>query len=98
MPPGDTTLIATTTAVLVRADAHRALVNLLAQALQEAHGQPTADASDDARLFQRVGEFPTANDPEFAMSEEARRGYPAGAPLLWSYMPVSVAPTGEPLR
>lgn len=91
LPPVDTTLIATTTAVLVRADAHRALVNLLAQALQEAHGQPTADASDEARLFQRVGEFPTANDPEFAMSDEARRVYRSGAPFLQRYVPFWVA-------
>src|SRR5437868_961366 len=40
IPPADTTLIATTTAVLVREDAHRSPVNLLAQALHQAHGQP----------------------------------------------------------
>ena len=33
IPPNDTTLIATTTAVLVRRDVHPALVNLLAQSL-----------------------------------------------------------------
>ena len=38
LPPADTTLIATTVAVLVREDVHRALVNLLAQALNEVHG------------------------------------------------------------
>ena len=43
IPPADTTLIATTAAVLVREDAHRALVNLLAQALHEVHGQPATD-------------------------------------------------------
>ena len=67
IPPADTTLIATTTAVLVREDAHRALVNLLAQALHEVHGQPATDGGSEAQLFQRVGEFPIANDPEFAL-------------------------------
>ena len=91
IPPADTTLIATTTAVLVREDAHRALVNLLAQALQEAHGQPTADPGQDARLFQRAGEFPMATDPEFAVSEEARRVYRSGPPFLQRYVPFWVA-------
>ncbi len=38
LPPADTVLLATTAAVLVREDAHRALVSLLAQAVQEVHG------------------------------------------------------------
>jgi uncharacterized protein len=91
VPPADTTLVATTAAVLVRDDAHRALVNLLAQALQEAHGQPSAAAGEDARLFQRAGEFPTASDPEFTMSEEARRVYRSGPPFLQRYVPFWVA-------
>ncbi len=91
LPPADTTLIATTTAVLVRADAHRALVNLLTQALQEAHGHPTAEAGDDMRLFQRAGEFPMPSDPEFAMSEEAKRVYRSGPPFLQRYVPFWVA-------
>ena len=91
IPPADTTLIATTAAVLVRADAHPALVNLLAQALHEAHGQPVADAGGDAPLFQRAGEFPMANDPEFALSEDARRVYRSGPPVLQRYMPFWVA-------
>jgi uncharacterized protein len=91
VPPADTTLVSTTAAVLVRADAHPALVNLLAQALLEVHGQPMADAAGEAQLFQRAGEFPMANDPEFAMSDDARRVYRAGPPVLQRYMPFWVA-------
>lgn len=91
LPPADTTLVATTTAVLVREDAHRALVNLLAQALQEVHGQPAIDASGEVSLFQRAGEFPIANDPEFPLSDEARRVYRSGAPFLQRYVPFWVA-------
>jgi TRAP-type uncharacterized transport system substrate-binding protein len=91
LPPGDTTLIATTAAVLVREDAHRALVSLLAQALQEVHGAPAIDAGGEAQLFQRAGEFPTATDPEFPFSEEARRVYRSGAPFLQRYVPFWVA-------
>src|SRR5262249_17189143 len=47
IPAVDTRLIATTAAVLVREDAHHALVNLLAQALQEAHAQPTQVADSE---------------------------------------------------
>jgi TRAP-type uncharacterized transport system substrate-binding protein len=91
VPPADTTLISTTAAVLARADAHPALVNLLAQALLEVHGQPMTDGAGEAQLFQRAGEFPMANDPEFAMSDDARRVYRAGPPVLQRYMPFWVA-------
>ena len=47
IPPADTTLIATTAAVLVRADAHSALVNLLAQAA--AGGARPADGRRERR-------------------------------------------------
>jgi TRAP-type uncharacterized transport system substrate-binding protein len=88
LPPADTTLLSTTAAVLVREDAHRALVNLLAQALQEVHAQP---AADETQIFQRAGEFPIPNDPEFTMSEEAKRVFRSGAPFLQRYVPFWVA-------
>ena len=91
IPPADTVLVATTSAVLVREDAHPALVNLLTQALQEVHSQPAVDAAGNAPLFQRAGEFPIANDPEFPLSDEARRVYRSGAPFLQRYMPFWVA-------
>ena len=91
LPPADVTLIATTAAVLVREDAHPALVNLLAQAMQEVHGQPATDTGGETPLFQRAGEFPVASDPEFTLSDEARRVYRSGAPLLQRYVPFWVA-------
>ena len=91
IPPADTTLIATTAAVLVRDSTHRAMVNLLAQALHEVHGSPAQDAAGHAALFQRPGEFPTSVDPEFAMSDEAKRVYRSGAPFLQRYVPFWLA-------
>lgn len=91
LPPADVTLIATTAAVLVREDAHPALVNLLAQAMQEVHGQPATDTGGETPLFQRAGEFPVPSDPEFTLSDEARRVYRSGAPLLQRYVPFWVA-------
>lgn len=91
IPPQDVTLIATSAALLVRRDAHPALVNLLAQAVADVHGRPAVDARGEARLFHRAGEFPTAADPEFPMSDDARRVYRAGAPFLQRYMPFWMA-------
>jgi uncharacterized protein len=93
LPPADTVLLATTAAVLVREDAHRALVSLLAQAVQEVHGAPTTDPGGESQLFQRAGEFPVTSDPEFSFSEEARRVYRSGAPVLQRYVPFWVAAT-----
>jgi hypothetical protein len=91
IPPTDTTLLATTAAVLVRADTHRALTNLLAQAVQEVHGRPTVAPTGETPLFQRAGEFPTSTDPEFTMSDEAKRVYRAGPPFLQRYVPFWLA-------
>jgi uncharacterized protein len=91
IPPADTTLIATTAAVLVRADTHQSLINLLAQALAEVHSAPPADGGGQAALFQRPGEFPTQIDPEFPMSEDAKRVYKTGVPFLQRYMPFWLA-------
>jgi TRAP-type uncharacterized transport system substrate-binding protein len=93
VPPADTGLLATSAAVLVRDDAHRALVSLLAQALQEVHGQPAVDGNGEAQLFQGSGVFPTSADPEFPLSEEARRVYRSGPPFLQRYVPFWVAAT-----
>jgi hypothetical protein len=93
LPRGDTVLLATTAAVLVREDTHRALVSLLALAVQEVHAAPAVDDRGEAQLFVRAGEFPMAGDPEFPFSEEARRVYRSGAPFLQRYVPFWVATT-----
>lgn len=97
VPPADTSLISTTAAVLVREDTHPALVNLLAQALQEVHGQPILGASGQQDLFQSPGLFPTSADPEFAFSDEALRVYRSGPPFLQRYVPFWVATTFDRL-
>lgn len=91
IPPGNVTLIATSTAVLVREDAHPALVNLLAQALHEVHRRPPMDSAGEAVLFQYAAGFPTATDPEYPMSPEALRVHRSGAPFLQRFMPFWLA-------
>ncbi|MBO0766597.1 MAG: ABC transporter substrate-binding protein [Hyphomicrobiaceae bacterium] len=93
VPPTDIVLLATTATVLVREDAHRALVTLLTEAVQEAHAAPVVDANGEAPLFQPPGVFPIAADPEFPFSEEARRVYRSGPPFLQRYVPFWVAAT-----
>jgi len=79
IPATDVNLIATTNAVLVRKDLHPAIVDLLAQTMMTVHGAPG--------IFQRVAEFPTSNDPEYPVSEEAREYYRNGPSFLNQYLP-----------
>jgi len=79
IPPNDVNLIATTNVVVVHKDLHPELIYLLAQTLQEEHS--------GAGVFQRAGEFPTVNDPEFEVAEEARDYYRNGPSFLHRYLP-----------
>jgi TRAP-type uncharacterized transport system substrate-binding protein len=79
-PPDDITLVGTTAKVLIRDDLHPAIVQLLAQTLKEEHSGPG--------LFQRSGEFPSINDPEYAVSSVAIEYYRNGPSLLSRYLPL----------
>jgi hypothetical protein len=79
IPTTDVSLIATTTAVVVRKDLHPELVYLLAQTLLEEHSA--------GGIFQRAGDFPTQTDPEFPVAEEARDFYKNGLPFMQRYLP-----------
>ena len=79
VPATDLILIATPNVVLVRKDIHPALIDLLAQAIVEAHGKPG--------IFQQAGEFPTLNDPEYPLAPSARDFYKNGPSFLNRYLP-----------
>ena len=79
-PPDDVTLVGTTARVLIRDDLHPAIVQLLAQTLKEEHGGPG--------LFQRSGEFPAIDDPEYPVSTVAIDYYRNGPSLLSKYLPL----------
>ena len=79
LPISDTALIATTNVLMVRKEVHPAIVDLLAQAMSQAHGTPG--------LFQKAGEFPTETDPEYPMSQSARDFYKNGPSFLNWYLP-----------
>jgi len=82
IPTDDITLVGTTAKVLIRDDLHPAIVQLLAQTLKEEHSGPG--------LFQRSGEFPSINDPEYAVSPVAIEFYKNGPSLLLRYLPLSM--------
>jgi hypothetical protein len=63
-----------------RARFARAGIEILAQTLKEEHS--------GAGLFQRSGEFPATNDPEYTMSSVAVEYYRNGPSLLAKYLPL----------
>jgi len=96
-PPADTTLLATTTALVMRADLHPALAYLLAEAALHTHAPPRLDASGEAAIFQRAGTFPIPDDQEFPLSEDAVRVYKSGPPFLQRYLPFWLATLADRL-
>ena len=79
IPVSDVNLIASSDVLVVRKELHPEMINLLAEMLQHVHG--------GAGIFQRAGEFPTQNDPEFPVAEEAVDFYKNGPSFLQRYLP-----------
>lgn len=79
LPAQDVTLLATTANLVARPDLHPALVGLLLQAATEIHGP--------GGLFEASGQFPSPQFASFPLSDEARRYYRFGPPLLQRYLP-----------
>ena len=83
VPPSDVTMLAAQASLLARDDLHPAIIGLLVNAAKEVHTQ--------AGMFQRMGEYPQASDPEFPMSEDAARAYTTGKTFLHRHLPFWVA-------
>jgi TRAP transporter TAXI family solute receptor len=83
VPAQDVRLVASTTALLTRADTHPALVQLFSQTSQTIHS--------GAGWFNRARDFPNAAHSEFDLSKEAERNLKTGAPLLQRYLPFGMA-------
>ena len=79
VPATDLILIATPNVVLVRNDIHPALIDLLAQAIVEAHGKPG--------IFQLASEFPKVADPEYPVASVAADFYKNGSSFLRRHLP-----------
>jgi TRAP transporter TAXI family solute receptor len=83
IPETDIEMVAPMAALVVRADLHPALVGLLVEAAKDVHSA--------GGMFNRIGEFPKAQDPEFPLSEDAERIYQYGPPFLQRYLPFWLA-------
>jgi uncharacterized protein len=96
IPSADITLLATMTALVVRTDMHPALVSVLTDAV--VHNPKSGfDPSGEPVLFFKSGQFPTASDPEFEMSAEARVIYKSGElPFLLRGLAPAMARMGLP--
>ncbi|OJH39022.1 C4-dicarboxylate ABC transporter substrate-binding protein [Cystobacter ferrugineus] len=79
LPEQDVVLIAPMASLVARDSLHPALAYLLLSAASEVHGGPG--------ILDRLGEFPAALEGEYPLSEEARRYYKSGPPLLQRYLP-----------
>ncbi|MDP1653033.1 MAG: TAXI family TRAP transporter solute-binding subunit [Rhodocyclaceae bacterium] len=82
LPPTDVDLLASTATLVIREGTHPAHIDLLMQAMSEAHG--------GSGIFQRAGEFPRATvttGTDFPLSPEATRYYKSGKPWLQRYLP-----------
>lgn len=83
LPRSDVRILAAQAALVGRADVHPALAGPIVDALREVHS--------GGGLFQRVGDFPKAQDPELPMSEDAARIHANGQPFLQRFLPFWLA-------
>ena len=83
IPDQDVNLLSPAVELIARKDLHPALSDLLLEAAQEIHGR--------AALFQRRGEFPSALEHEFPISDDASRYYKSGKTFLYRYFPFWMA-------
>lgn len=80
LPGKDIEFLAPTAGLVVRADFHPALSDLLLMTALELHGRPG--------LFERARQFPSPDFTEFPLSDEALRFYRnGGPPFLQRYLP-----------
>ncbi len=82
-PPADVRLVSATASLVVRADLHPALQQLLVQTAGAVH--------TGGGWFARPGEFPNAGASEFPLSDEAARHYRNGPPWLQRHLPFWLA-------
>lgn len=83
IPAQDIHLVGPTVDLIVRADLHPALSDLLLDAAREIHGKPG--------LFQSRGEFPAAMEHDFPLSPDASRYYKTGKSFLYRRLPFWLA-------
>ena len=77
LPSADITMLATSSALVVKKTLHPALVALLADVVM-ANPRTGFDRDGEPILFHKAGDFPTPKDPEFEVAREATSVYKTG--------------------
>ena len=77
VPSADITLLTTSVGIAVRPTMEPALVSLLTYVIMK-NPKSGFDKNGDPVLFYKPGEFPSPNDPELQMAEDARFVYKSG--------------------
>jgi uncharacterized protein len=88
-PDEDIALIATTANLVVRADTHTALSFLLLDIASDVHAAPTR--------MSKLREFPSQQSMDLTQSEESKRFFKTGRPVLQRYLPFWLANVVERL-
>ncbi|NVN91980.1 MAG: ABC transporter substrate-binding protein [Desulfuromonadales bacterium] len=83
VPVQDVQLIAPTVELVARESLHPALSDLLIEAAREVHGSPS--------LMRRAGEFPSLQEHEYRISDDARRYYSSGKSFFYRNLPFWLA-------
>lgn len=83
LPHEDIVLVASAANLVVRKDLHPAIAYLLMEIAADVHRPPTITNS--------LGEFPSEKSLDFVQSNESKRFFKTGLPLLQRYMPFWVA-------
>ena len=83
LPSHDIELVGPTVELIAHDDLHPALSDLLISAAQEIH-RP-------AGMYRKAGEFPSAVERDFPISQDAQRFYRSGTPFLYKQLPFWLA-------
>ncbi len=89
-PPRDIAMLAATAGLVARETLHPALIDLLLQAADRVHRR--------GGLLERAGQFPSPQGVDLPLSEDARRFYEQGPPLLQRYLPFWAATLVDRLK
>lgn len=87
IPARDVTLVAPVATLVARKDMHPALMYLLLQGAEEVHGT--------AGPFNKAHQFPSPQQVDFPLAQEAERYYKSGKPFLQRYLPFWAATLAE---
>lgn len=89
IPPQDTQLIGPSVELVARDDLHPALSDLLIKAAQEIHSGPG--------MYRQAGEYPSPQEREFPISEDATRYYKSGSRFFYRHFPFWLASLADRL-